>query len=108
MPRAATTVTVLVPTAWPRSTDNGSHGDRASFSAKQQEILPGHAWVDFSMPSGLAPPRLRMHRRSARPIVAFALTLPPKQPVPPLMPSRAATGPLTMTIGAAPPVVHAV
>src|SRR5213593_1670217 len=60
------------------------------------------------MPSGLAPPRLRMTRRSARPIVAFALMLPPKQAVPPLMPSRPAIGPLTMMTGAAPPVVHAV
>ena len=49
-----------------------------------------------------------MTRRSARPIVAFALMFPPKHAVPPLMPSRPAIGPLTMTIGAAPPVVHAV
>src|SRR5947208_1288321 len=108
MPRTATTVTVLAPAGWPRSTWSGSQGDRASFSAKQQAILPGHACVDFSMPSGFAPPRLRMTRRSARPIVAFALMFPPKHAVPPLIPSRPAIGPLTMTIGAAPPVVHAV
>src|SRR5213592_1945162 len=84
MPRTATTVTVLAPAGWPRSTWSGSQGDPASFSAKQQAILPGHACVDFSMPSGFAPPRLRMTRRSARPIVAFALMFPPKHAVPPL------------------------
>ena len=46
-----------------------------------------------------------MTRRSARPIVAFALMLPPKHAVPPLMPRRAAMGPLTMTSGAAPLII---
>src|SRR3989442_5715216 len=105
MPRTATTVTVLAPAGWPRSTWSGSQGERASFSAKQHAILPGHACVDFSMPSGFAPPRLRMTRRSARPIVAFALMFPPKHAVPPLIPSRPAIGPLTMMIGAAPIII---
>jgi len=41
-------------------------------------------------------------------MVAFGLMLPPKQAVPPLMPSRLAMGPFTMMTGADPPVVHAV
>ena len=62
-------------------------GSGLSFSAKHIEILPGHASVDFSMPPGLAPPRLRIVSRNARPIVALAPTLPPKHAVPELMSS---------------------
>jgi hypothetical protein len=48
MPRTAITVTALVDFGRPCCTCNGSHGERSSFSAKQQVTLPGHAWVDFS------------------------------------------------------------
>ena len=89
----------------PNSTWRGSQGLRASFSAKQKEYRPGMARVALSISPMIKPATLRTNRRSARPIVALARYPGPKQPESPLMPSCSAMGPLTITTGAAPPVV---
>src|SRR6476620_8818221 len=56
----------------PRSTCNGVHGLRSSHSAKHIVIFIGLPSVERSVPPGLAPPMLRMARRTARPIDVFA------------------------------------
>ena len=56
----------------PSSTCLGSHGLRASFSAKQKEYRPGMARVALSMSPMISPATLRTNRRSARPMVALA------------------------------------
>ncbi len=95
-PRAATTTTMLVSDAKPNSTWNGSQGFRSAFSAKHIVYLPGQPCVDFSMVSAVAPPRLRMVSRKARPMVAFPRWPEPRAAVPLWMPNRLATGPLTI------------
>ena len=67
--------------------------------------LPGQPWVDFSSVSAVAPPKLRMVSRRARPMVALARWPEPRTAVPLWMPIRSAIGPLTITTSAAPPVV---
>ena len=57
------------------------------------------------MVSATAPPRLRMVKRRARPMVALARCPDPNTAVPLLMPKVCVIVPLTMTTGAAPPVV---
>src|SRR6266487_1343365 len=71
-PEPANSVTAEVPTATPRSTASGSHGEPRSSSAKQNVYLPGLPWVARSTPPGRPPPTLRTTSWSARPMVALA------------------------------------
>ena len=71
-PSPANNVTADVLGATPRSTDNGSHGERSSSSAKQNVYLPGLPIVARSTPPGRPPPMLRITNCSARPMVALA------------------------------------
>src|SRR3954469_14955002 len=72
VPSAANRVTADTPDVTPRSTDNGSHGESSSSSAKQNVYLPGLPSVARSTPPGLPPPTFRTTNCSARPMVALA------------------------------------
>src|SRR5262249_37631521 len=92
------TVTVLSP-AKPRSAASGSHGEAASFSARQYEYLPGWPWVGRSSFPGRAPATFCRTRRRAGPMTALARA-PCRSTLPPAwMPRRRAIGPLTMRSG---------
>jgi len=92
-------VTVLVLAGNPRWTCSGPHGFSSSFSAMHIVYLPGCPCVDRSSTPGVAPPRFRRHRRTARPIVALAGHPGPRHPAPPLMPSSRRMGPFTTRKG---------
>ena len=54
------------------SAPRGSHGLRASFSAKQKEYRPGVDSVALSISPGMRPATFRMTSRTARPMTALA------------------------------------
>src|SRR3954469_14692553 len=98
--------TVEVSRAKPRSTASDSHGDPASFSAKQNEYLPGLPNVARSISPGAPPPMLRTISWSARPIVALARLPWPMQLTPLFIPIWLVIGPLTTITGPEKYVVH--
>ena len=103
----AYTVTVLSPGAKPRAMENGSHGRSSGCSAKQNEYLPGWPSVARSRKPGRVFITFIIVSRTARPIVALGRWPWPKALLPALIPSRCATGPLTMSTIAEPPVLLA-
>src|ERR1700704_2196544 len=103
----ANTVTADCVARKPRETCSGSQGLATSCSAKQSEYFPAQPGVDWSSTPGWQPRPLSNTSRSARPIVALARTPGPKRFPPPCRPIASRTGPLTITMSAAPPVLVA-
>src|SRR5689334_15519651 len=104
---AANTVTADCVARRPRETCSGSQGLAASCSAKQSEYFPAQPWVDWSSTPGWQPRPFSSTSRRARPMVALARTPGPKRFPPPCRPIASRTGPLTITMSAAPPVLVA-
>src|SRR5258707_300099 len=101
VPQGGATVTVLDSGANPRSTCSGSQGLASSFSAQQNEYLPGQPCVARSISPGSAPPIFCNISLKARPSVAFAQLPWPRQLLPLLTPSWRAIGPLMTSSTAA-------
>ena len=83
-------MTALCSGAQPRATCSGSHGWSSSFSAKQNEYLPGLPSVARSSKPGRVFITFIMTRRTARPIVALGAMPWPNALLPELMPMPAA------------------
>ena len=80
----------------PFSTCMGAQGLRSSHSANASVYFIGVPRVERSVPPGRAPPTLRMTRRSARPMAAFARLPCPIAPICMFMPRRWRMGPFTI------------
>ena len=99
--------TVLWSFGYPCSTLKGSQGLSSAASAMQNVYFPGCPWVEGSETPGISPPMFSSINRMARPIVAFARFPGPKTFAPELRHSVFASGPLTMSTIAEPPVLLA-
>ncbi len=101
----ANSVTALAVADRPRSTWSGGQGFSSSFSAMQNENLPGLPRVDMSIVSGRAPPRFSRINWNARPSVLLARATLLKTFCRHQNSSSVRTGPLTTISGAAKCVV---
>ena len=98
-PSPANTVTASMPDPTPNWPASVPYGESMSFSAKQNDSLPGAPCVARSTPPGRPPPTFRTTSWSARPIVELARFPWPRAFTPEFIPILRVPGPLQTTTG---------